>query len=406
MKSSNKLRLGFYHHIPICSKDGDLYVIGHMGRFLDGLASQCDQLIVFAHPADDKNALADYRLNKANISWVDMGPRMSAPYFTIFGHKYRRILEKHLNEMDAMLIRGPTPLLPALARINKKLPTALLLGGDYLAGMASSNQPFWRKTLLWLWSLNYNHAQLQVAKHCLTLVNSRRLYTQMKPNLSELVETRTTTLSSDDFFKRVDTCRQNPVRLLYTGRMDRAKGILDVLEAVRILVSEGEDIVFDLVGMPENGDSVLIDLQQKADLMGLGDRIHYHGYKPVGPELFEYYKQADIYILASQSSFEGFPRTIWEAMAHSLPVVATKVGSIPDFLTDGGVALLVPPNRPDQLAQAVSRLINNPDLRRKLIKNGHEIPKSNTIENRSKEQIAYISDYVNRISKNRTALNS
>ncbi len=48
-------------------------------------------------------------------------------------------------------------------------------------------------------------------------------------------------------------------------------------------------------------------------------------------------KKADIYVIASRSS-EGFPRTIWEAMAHCLPVVATKVGSIPAFIEGAAVA--------------------------------------------------------------------
>ena len=118
-------------------------------------------------------------------------------------------------------------------------------------------------------------------------------------------------------------------------------------------------------------------IQQLGPKINVYDRIFFHGYKPVGPELFAFYKQADIYLIASQSS-EGFPRTIWEAMAHSLPVVATKVGSIPDFIS--GAAELVNPMVPNELASAISRLIHNPKLRQEYIAKGLALAHQNSLE--------------------------
>lgn len=389
-KPSFQLRLGFYHHIPVLQKDGNLFIIGHMGRFLDGLASECGHLYLFMHESSGVDNTADYCLQNKNITWINMGSRKSAPYYTLFGYYYRKIIEEKINLIDAMLIRGPTPLLPQLARVNRNIPTALLIGGDYLAGMSSSRQPWLRKGLVWLWSWIYNKRQLRVAKKCLTMVNSHKLYTDMKPHLPKLIETRTTTLSDTDFFWREDTCQGEKIRLLYTGRMDRAKGLLDMLDAILKLVEIGDNVELHLVGMEEKGDTILIELNNKAQKIGLTDRLFFHGYKPVGPELFNYYINSDIYLLASQSSFEGFPRTIWEALAHCLPVVATKVGSIPDYLSDKRNALLINPNSSDQLANAIHILIHDGVLRRQIIQNGFEIPKNNTIEERSKEQVGLI----------------
>jgi len=269
------------------------------------------------------------------------------------------------------------------------LPVALLLVGDYMAGIDDLPQPLWRKEAIRLWASWNQRQQLKVARKALTFVNSRKLYDQLLPHVPNLVETRTTTLSVNDFFEREDTCLQRPVRLLYTGRMDRAKGLIHMVEALDHLVREGEDVVLDLVGWPQKGDPILDEIRQFAEARGIAKRVHYHGFKPVGPKLFAFYKQADIYVIASVSS-EGFPRTIWEAMAHSLPVIATEVGSIPLFLERTKAALLIGPRDCEVLARAIQRVLHSPHLRKKLISNGFRLAKENTLDVRAKEMIGHL----------------
>jgi len=389
----NHLKLGFYHHITVAPTDDGLFIIGHMGRFLDSLANCCDKLTLFMHETSKLDGVHDYCLKSDNISWVNLGLSRSAPYRTLFGEKYRRIVKKYLDELDAILLRGPSPLLPGLARLGRFIPIALLIGGDYLAGVDSLPQPHFRKELIRIWSLYYNRSQLKAAKRSLTFVNSQKLFEEFRPYVNRLIETKTTTLSTSDFYWREDTCQNNPIHLLYTGRMDRAKGLLDMIEAVRLLRDQNLDIILDLVGKVDQGDRVLEEVRLRATEAGLLDRIVYHGYRSLGPDLFSFYKKADIYILASQSSFEGFPRTIWEALAHSLPVVATRVGSIPYYLQSEKNALLIDPCSPIDLASAISRVIHDGRLRKKIIMNGFEVPKSNTLEKRSLELVANISRY-------------
>jgi glycosyltransferase involved in cell wall biosynthesis len=293
-----------------------------------------------------------------------------------------------------MLIRGPTPLLATVAQAVERVPLALLLVGDYLAGLNDLPQPRWRKEAIRLWAWWNYRQQLRLARHSLTLVNSRLLYEQLRPLVPELHQVRTTTLTATDFYVREDTCQAPPYHLLYTGRMDRAKGLFEMVEAVASLVSRGEDVVLDLVGWPQKNDHVLDELLQVAQQKGVAHRVKFHGYKKVGPELFSYYKQADIFLLASLSSFEGFPRSIWEAMAHSLPVVATKVGSIPHYLSDKENALLITPRKPSELAIAISRIIEDHSLRSFLISNGIELAKDNTLEKRTEELINQIEKWL------------
>jgi glycosyltransferase involved in cell wall biosynthesis len=288
-----------------------------------------------------------------------------------------------------MLIRGPTPLLATVALAVEGVPLALLLVGDYLAGINDLPQPRWRKEAIRLWAWWNYRQQLRLARRSLTLVNSRLLYEQLRPLVSELYEVRTTTLTSDDFFIREDTCQAPPHHLLYTGRMDRAKGLFEMVEAVALLVSQGEDVILDLVGWPAEGDTIMTELANLAQARRVSDRVLYHGYKKLGPDLFSYYKQADIYVIASQSS-EGFPRSIWEAMSHSLPVVATRVGSIPYFLE--GAAELIEPNEGNGLTGSLRKILHDQARRRHLIQAGLHLAQENTLEMQTEK----LMDIINR----------
>ena len=224
-------------------------------------------------------------------------------------------------------------------------------------------------------------------------MNSRVLYDDLKNIAPELHEIRTTTLNADDFFSRYDTCL-NPqaVRLLYVGRIDRAKGILKMIEAVALLANQGENIQLDLVGWPLPGDTLLAEIDELARQTGVQTRVNYLGARAMGPELFSCYRNADLFIIASFSDSEGFPRVIWEAMAHSLPVIATRVGSIPAFIE--GAAELVEPGSAEQLAGAVWKLIHSPQLRKRYIANGFALVAKNTLSVQSELLVTRLEEWL------------
>jgi glycosyltransferase involved in cell wall biosynthesis len=163
-----------------------------------------------------------------------------------------------------------------------------------------------------------------------------------------------------------------------------------MVEALAMLVQAGEDVVLDLVGWPEKNDDVLEEMKQVAARLHVTERVKFHGSKAAGPELFAHYRESDIYVIASKTS-EGFPRTIWEAMAHSLPVVATRVGSIPEFVQDA--ALLVEPNSTRELAGALRNLLHNPAKRRGMIKRGRELAATVTLEQQTGGMVQQIKSW-------------
>lgn len=390
------LRLGFHYHIPAMYKLGRIYTMGLLGRFIDSMADNCESIICFQHtPLRDEVPLMDYKICAKKVKFVDLGPHVSVPKRVLRFPQTEKIIRQHRESLDAMLIRGPSPLLPEIARAFRGLPTIFLIVGDNTLGLDDLPQPWWRKELIRVWSKWNKKRQIQAAKSNLTIVNSHKLYQELQSKLPNLIETRTTTLSQRDFFDRDDTCTKPPYHLLYAGRLDRAKGIFEMVEALDLLVKDGEDVVLDLVGWTAAGDTVVYETFALANSRGVKDRVCYHGYKSVGPELFAYYKAADIYWVASRVS-EGFPRTIWEAMANSMPVIATRVGSIPDFIQNK--AVLVEPSNPKELANAVKELIRTPSLRKQLISSGRDLSKENTLEVQTRKMIDDIENWVVQVS--------
>jgi len=103
------------------------------------------------------------------------------------------------------------------------------------------------------------------------------------------------------------------------------------------------------------------DLESAAADQGISDRVLFTGSRSDIPEMLAAF---DIFALSSIS--EGLPVSLLEAMAAGKPIVATKVGGIPEALADGREGLLVEPGDPDALAEAVRELACNPDLAARL----------------------------------------
>ncbi len=136
------------------------------------------------------------------------------------------------------------------------------------------------------------------------------------------------------------------------GRLSQEKGHIDLLRAFQKVRGKGTPARLLLVGDgPERSN-----LEQAA-----GEGVVFAGQVR---DTTPYYAAADILVLPSLT--EGSPNVLLEAMAVNLPVVATRVGGIPEIVRHGESALLVPPQCPDLLADAIEEVLSQPDLRSKL----------------------------------------
>jgi glycosyltransferase involved in cell wall biosynthesis len=135
------------------------------------------------------------------------------------------------------------------------------------------------------------------------------------------------------------------------------KGYPDLFEAARQVGARGAPVRFVVVGQGPLAD----ELARRHDELGLGSRLRILGYRPDAPRLTA---AADLFVLASHH--EGLPVSVMEAFAAGVPVVATDVGGLAEAVTDGRSGRLVPPHRPDLLADSVAELAADPDERHRL----------------------------------------
>ncbi len=158
------------------------------------------------------------------------------------------------------------------------------------------------------------------------------------------------------------------LRALYLGYLGQAKGSFDIIEAAKEIVSRHVPVIFDLVGEElKKGD--VIQLQNQIDQAGLGNVVTLH---PVatGSRKVEIFCDADIFIFPSYS--EGMPIAVIEAMACGLPIIATRVGGVPEMVSDGVNGMLIDVGRPDQIADALQHLYDNPDMRHSMKMNSYK----------------------------------
>lgn len=170
------------------------------------------------------------------------------------------------------------------------------------------------------------------------------------------------TLTKEDFYLREDTCQNERIKLITVGGLifDKAQHIM--LEAVKYLRQDYANICLQIVG---DGPR-LEELQQLAYDYGIGDIVEFAGFVEKEEELYRYYKQADVFVLSSVS--EGFPRVLYEAMAHSLPIVTTDCGGIPYLIKDGSNGCVVPVLDAIKLYKALKLVINNGEFRRNMLR--------------------------------------
>lgn len=129
------------------------------------------------------------------------------------------------------------------------------------------------------------------------------------------------------------------------------------LAAARIIGEELPAARFAIVGDgPLRGE-----LETEAARLGLADRVAFTGLRP---DVRAYHHAFDLFLASSQ--FEGLPLALLEAMAAGRPVVATRVGGVPEAVEDGVEGLLVPPGEPAALAAAALSLLADPARARAL----------------------------------------
>jgi glycosyltransferase involved in cell wall biosynthesis len=173
-------------------------------------------------------------------------------------------------------------------------------------------------------------------------------------------------------------------KILFVGRISPEKGVHDLIDAFIKVTEQYPQAVLTIAGphlvivrellcdiQPEPEVQALKDFYSIDYLEHLKSKIPAHLTSQViftgslrQPELLPYYQQADVVINPSLS--EAFGMSLVEAMATETPVIATKIGGMPEIVDDNVTGLLVEPGNPQELADAAVELISHPDRAREM----------------------------------------
>jgi glycosyltransferase involved in cell wall biosynthesis len=157
-----------------------------------------------------------------------------------------------------------------------------------------------------------------------------------------------------------------PYEILTVARMIAKKGLPTVYKALKILRDRGIAFNHTLIGDGDDREMIL----KLIDDLGLSAVTRVMGTQPHDVVL-EHYRRAALFVLgcevAPNGDRDGIPNVCLESMAMGVPVTTTDVSAIPELVENEKTGLLVAPGRPDQLAQAMLRLLTDQDLRNRVI---------------------------------------
>lgn len=209
-----------------------------------------------------------------------------------------------------------------------------------------------KRELLDNFSLNYFCSRVLANGYAVAAAGKARLgdaRIDVIPNAVDLIEPLPLS-ERQKMRKEIVGSLEGPI-ILSVGRMDYRKGFPDLINGFAKICSLYPSSSLVIAG----GGGLFNELEKQILEMNLDGRVFLLGSRDDVSKLLGI---ADIYVNSSNS--EGMPVSVLEAMSLGLPVIATSVGDTP-YVVQPGTGVLIPPGEPDQIAQALKRLIDSPD---------------------------------------------
>lgn len=153
---------------------------------------------------------------------------------------------------------------------------------------------------------------------------------------------------------RNELSTSNQIIIGTVAAFEREKDYPNLVSAAEIVLSKRKNVRFLAVG----DGSMLEEMKSKVRELNIDDRFIFAGYQS---NIGDYLKSFDIFVLPSR--MEGLGTSILDAMSVGLPIVACRVGGIPEAVADRSNGILVERNNHEQLANALIELIDNAELR-------------------------------------------
>jgi glycosyltransferase involved in cell wall biosynthesis len=286
------------------------------------------------------------------------------------GYYLRVALDLRRKACDIVHVHYYPQFASLIKRLNPKLRVILHMHGEWLTQVKFNN-------------LNSRLRQIDLVVSCSGFIT--KSIVSRFPQIASRCRTVPMGVSADFFSigsknRRADN--SSSLHLLCVGRISPEKGIHILLDAFELIIRKFPNIALTIVGpewvapreditdlsleediiaglAPFYSNSYLVQLKRKLS-PDAAKRVTFAGLV-AHRDVPAFYKEADIYI--GPSLYESFGVSIIEAMTAGVPVVATRVGAVPEVISEGESGLVVDSNNPRAIADAVVKLLTNSQLR-------------------------------------------
>ncbi len=325
----------------------------HVVYLLGGLARRKD---VEVHVIARRSAGPVAGTGSANGLAVHLTPRARFQRLMFYRLDVARLIAE-IRRLHPDVVHGHSTSLYADAAITSGIPHVITVHG--IIYREAALEQGWRDRLSFALDALYERYNLERARHiiayspyaaeeCVRLAPRARIHRIDNP-----VDERYFSLAGEP----------EPGVILCPARLRPLKGILTLLQAFALVHREFPQARLRIAGETHVYPDYAARCRAYVRQNGLDDAVEFLGWRD-DCAMREEYTRAAIMVLASQQ--ENAPLSIVEAMAAARPVVATRVGGIPSQVREGRTGLLVPPNAPEPLAEALLTLLRNPTLARQM----------------------------------------
>ncbi len=350
--------------------------------------------IIFCDAVRDEEKRQAYTLDSENTEVCPF------PNFTLYSFwknvvvvfpRIYRIIRESIHKWDIVWLHSPHPVSLIFVYVCRRehIPFFFFVRQNLVAYVGCRNRGARRILGGWVAAILDGVFRL-LSRKTLTFAVGREIYNRYRKTGKSVHEVAVSLVSERDI-RRTAQMRivrnGRPIKLLSVGRLSREKGIIYLIQAVNDLVANGNiEVILEVVGEGAEGER----LRREVTRLGLDECVNFLGYMKYSEALLSVYRKCDIYILPSLT--EGWPQTLFEAMACGVPVIATRVGGIPHLIDHGENGLLVNPGSSKEICDGVRQLMNNSVLRDQLIKKGFDTVIGHTLDMERDRIIGHIED--------------
>ena len=210
-------------------------------------------------------------------------------------------------------------------------------------------------------SANFEEKQIYLSEHIVTHTQNHAKVVSgllnLDPNMFEVIPHGICPKFNTEA-KKTNSRDSRIVKILFVGRLEPRKGFDVLMLSIPKIIESFSDIHVDICGTGE-----LLEISKSELLPKHLSKISFHGYQ-TRESLDLFYSNCDIFIAPSR--YESFGIVYLEAMKFSKPVIACDSGGTPEVVADGTTGILVEPGNVESLSNAVLKLANDPELRKKM----------------------------------------